>query len=148
MPYGALSVLLYLAGVGHAQMDAQRSCASQIRATATVTHLADLPQDIRNEMDRLKDLFGEMADSDAPLLQTDAPSAAERGYAQVRFAQAILVKDMWFVQYESAMTAGVRTASFSRHSDGHFNFDPSHYFGGAGCAAIKAALAGVTTLPP
>jgi hypothetical protein len=147
MAYGMLHILLAVTSVNHSQTNAQRACARQIHASATVTHLADLPQEVRDEMHRLKELFGGMADSDAPILQSDAPSAVEATYAQVRSAQAMLVKDVWFVQYEAAMFSGVRTVSFSRYSDGHYRWNPSHYFGGAACASIQAALAGVTTAP-
>lgn len=39
-----------------------------------------------------KDLFGSIGDSDGPLLETDAPTGAERNYPTVRFAQAMLVR--------------------------------------------------------
>ena len=140
-----LALLQSVAGTEPTGTDAQRACAYEVGASATAFRLSELPQDVRDEMKRLKPLFGDMADSNAPLLQSDAPAAAERDYPTVRFAQAMLVKDRWFVQFEVSLFAGVRTTSFTRHSDGHFRFSPSHYFGGPACASIKAAVDGVTT---
>lgn len=142
----ALAIILLATGAAPAETDAQRACAQEIGATATAYRLADLPPDIRDDLARRRDMFGaDMADSDAPLLQTDAPTAAERGHPTLRFAQAMLVRDRWFVQFEVSLFAGVRTLSYARQPDGRFGFTPVHYFGGPACASIKAALAGVTT---
>jgi hypothetical protein len=89
-----------------------------------------------------------VADSDVPLLQTDAPGEREKGHAQVRFAQAMLVQDKWFVQLEVSLWEGVRTLTYIRHGDGSFRYSPSGIFNGPACASIKAALAGVTTRAP
>jgi hypothetical protein len=122
------------------------SCSEEVGATATARRLAELPQDIRADLGPLAEFFGdEIADSDAPLLQTDAPTAAERDYPTVRFAQALLVDDKWFVQFEVSLFAGVRTISYVRHPDGRFHRSPMHYFGGPACASIRAARDGVTT---
>jgi hypothetical protein len=127
---------------------AQQACAREVGASSIAVTLSDLPSDIRDEMSRLKPLLGEqLADSDARLLETDAPSLADGGRVNVKFAQAMLVRDMWFVQFEVAMFAGVRTITFRREQHGQFAFVPWQYFGGPACASIKAALAGVTTPP-
>ncbi len=124
----------------------QRVCAREVGATSVATRLSQLPPSIREDIARLKPVFGDhMADSDAELLQTDAPRAEDGHRARVRFAQAMLVGDHWFVQFEIAMWAGVRTASFRRQADGSFAYAPVHDFGGPACASIKAALEGVTT---
>lgn len=144
----ATSVLMLLAfGAGTtAETAEQRSCAQEIGATVSAYRIADLPQDIRDGLASRPDLFGDgIADSDAPLLQTDAPTVEERNYPTLRFAQAMHVGDWWFVQFEVSLFAGVRTISFGRQSDGRFHLTPSHYFNGPPCASIKAALAGVTT---
>lgn len=142
---GALMMIMLL-GAAPAGTEAQRACAREVGATATAYRLADLPKDIRDDLASRSGLFGaEIADSDSPLLQTDAPTAAERNYPTVRFAQAMFARDRWFVQFEVSLFAGVRTISYSRQPGGGFGFTPAHYFGGPACASIKAALAGVTT---
>lgn len=142
----SVSMLLAFGAGTIAETAEQRSCAQEIGATASAYRLADLPQDIRDDLANRRDWLGEdMADSDAPLLQTDAPTAAERGYPTIRFAQAMLVGEIWFVQFEVSLFAGVRTISYIRQNDGRFHLTPLHYFNGPPCASIKAALAGVTT---
>ena len=139
------AIALWIVGSAAAGNGAQSSCARDVHATATAYRLADLPQQIRDEMAAYPEVFGGgLADSDAPLLQTDAPAAEERDYPTVRFAQAMLVGDKWFVQFEVSLYTGVRTVSFHRHRDGHFRLRPDHFFGGPACASIRAALDGVT----
>ena len=107
--------------------------------------IAVLPDDIREDLARRRnDIFGgeRMADSDATLLRTDAPAATERNHVLLRFAQAMRVRDIWFVQYEVSL-GGLRMISYVRHPDGRFNLSPAHHFGGPACASIKAALSGV-----
>lgn len=121
-------------------------CAKEVGATATAHRLADLPPSVRDHLiSRVKTLGGKLADSDAPLLETDAPSENERGYAHERFEQGMLVADTWFVQVKQGMSAGVLTSSYRRQQDGTFAFLPTHNFRGPACASIKAALSGVTT---
>jgi hypothetical protein len=143
---GALVTMLLAAATASAETEAQRSCAQEVGATASAYRLTELPRDIRDDLASRRDMFGaEMADSDSPLLQTDAPTAEESDYPILRFAQAMLVRDRWFVQFEVSMFAGVRTISYLRQPDGRFSLTPSHYFGGPACASLRAALAGVTT---
>lgn len=125
--------------------DIQAACAREIQATAVATKLADLPGGVRAELARFeRDFMREtMADSDGQLLQTDAPSAVERDYPRARFAQALLVRDQWFVQYEVSMMAGVQTVDFRRDRNGNFHLSLEHFLSGPPCASIKAALAGV-----
>lgn len=119
------------------------TCADEVRATATARRLSELPPEVRDDLMLLTE--NAMAEGGSPLLQTDAPTAAERDLATVRFAQGLLVGDKWFVQFEVSMFAGVRTVSYVRDQDGRFGRSPMHYFGGPACASIKAALNGVTT---
>ena len=128
--------------------DEQRVCAREVGASDTAYRLAELPTDVREDLVRRRsDIFGgeQLADSDATLLNTDAPTAAERGHVVLRFAQAMRVRDIWFVQFEVSLLAGVRTISYVRHLDSRFNLSPLHRFVGPACASIKAALAGVTS---
>lgn len=136
---------LALATLNPAQTDRTLDlCAQQVGASGSTTRLSGLPMDVREEISRLKEIFGDkLADSDATLLQTDAPSAAERDHVMSRFKQAMLIEGTWFVQFEVAMMADVRTASFSRHPDNRFRYNPAHDFAGPACPSIKAALAGV-----
>src|SRR5438105_11587494 len=139
-----LSVLfLATMAASSAPTEAQRTCAREIEAVATAYRLADLPEDIRADLAARKNLLGNIGDSDGPLLRTDTPNAVERNYPSVRFAQAMLVRNEWFVQVEISMMSGVTTISFPRQPDGHFSFQPIHYFRDPPCASIKAALAGV-----
>jgi len=85
-----------------------------------------------------------MGDRGSPLLQTDAPTILERDYPTSRFAQALLIKNMWFVQFEVAMT-GMLTIGYIKGTDGKFTRSPSHYYNGPACETLKAAVNGVTT---
>jgi hypothetical protein len=122
---------------------APSTCADEVRAAAIASRLSELPREVRDDLMLLTE--GAMADSDSPLLQTDAPTAAERGQGTVRFAQGLLVGGKWFAQFEVSMFAGVRTVAYVRNQDGRFRRSPMHYFGGPACASIRAALDGVTT---
>ena len=129
------------------QVHLARACLRDLRVEAVVTRLADLPADVRAGLSRLgaSPHWTRIADSDEPLLQTDAPSAAEREYPRARFAQAVRVRDRWFVQFEATQEGGVRTVGFERRLDGRFSLSRLYTFGGPACASIKAALAGVWT---
>ena len=141
-----LAIMLWAMGATTAGSVPNSSCAEEVRASATADRLSELPHDIRDGLVQLEHLFGdEIADSDSPLLRTDAPTAAERDLPTIRFAQAMLVGDKWFVQFEVSQFAGVRTVGFVRQGGGRFQLAPAHYFGGPACASIKAALAGVNT---
>lgn len=146
---GALAMMLLVMGIA-AETEAQRSCALEVGATETAYRLSELPQDIRDDLAKRTLIFGdEIADSDGPLLQTDAPTAAERDYPTLRFAQALRVRDRWFVQFERSMFAGVVTVSYNRHHpEGPFNLYPGHFLAGPSCVSIKAALAGVRSASP
>ena len=139
-----LAMLLGTMGASSVPTEVQRTCAKEVGAVATAYRLSELPEEIRADLVSRKAFFGDIGDSDGPLLETDAPSAAERNYPSVRFAQAMLVQNEWFVQVDVSMTVGVTTFSYPRQSDGRFSFLPIHYFRGPACASIKAALAGVT----
>ena len=122
-------------------------CAKTLGATAIVHRLADLPPSVRDDLlSRIKAIGGNLADSDVPILQTDAPGPKETSYAHERFEQAVLVGDIWFVQLRIAMTPGVNTLAYRRERDGKLTYLPNHNFGGPACASIKAALSGVTTV--
>lgn len=129
--------------------DAPRACAQTVNATAFTDRLAGVPQEVREDFVRRIAARGSIvADSNVPLLETDAPSESEKKLAQVRFAQAMHVGDHWFVQLEVAMYAGVRTLTYTLRQDGSFQLSPGQHYGGPGCASIKAALAGVKTFAP
>jgi len=138
------AVMLTISSASAVPTQAQRTCAKEVGAVATAYRLAELPKEIGAELSARKGLFGSIADKDAPLLETDAPVGAERNYPTVRFAQAMLVRNEWFVQVEISMMSGVTTFGFPRQPGGRFSFSPVHYFRGPACASIKAALAGVT----
>lgn len=138
-------VLMLLLAIGPATVETEPrpSCAEEVRATATAYRLADLPKEIRDDLNIL--MNNEIGDSDSQLLQTDAPVAAERNFPTARFFQALFVNREWFVQFEVSMFAGVRTIGYVRDGNGGFRRWSSHYFGGPACETIKAALNGVTT---
>lgn len=138
----SLSAILFLTAF-EAEPAAVQTCAKEIRANSVVIDLADLPQEIREHLDTF-DPKG-MGERDSQLLKTDAPVRAERDHRQTRFAQALLVRDEWFVQFEVALFSGVRTIGYVRDGEGRFRPWPPHYFGGPPCESIKAALQGVTT---
>ena len=141
-----LGLLLFLqvsagASAATAAGSPAHSCGKDVGANAVVERLADLPADIRGD---LLLTFRGMGDRGAPLLQTDAPSIAEREYPTSRFAQALRIKNMWFVQFEVAMSGG-RTIGYVQGTDGRFARSPSHYYGGPACETLKAAVNGVIT---
>jgi hypothetical protein len=143
----SLIAVLMLAAGAAPPSEAQRVCAQEVGAQATAYRLAELPSEIRS------DLVGPslylktvVADYDAPLLETDAPTAVEAHYATVRFAQAMLVRDEWFVQLQTSMTSGVLTMGYQRsRDDGRYHFVGWHALRGPPCVTIKAMLAGVQT---
>ena len=128
-------------GAATAQAAPQQSCAKEVKAVALVERLSELPADIRDD---LMMMDKKMGDRGSPLLQTDAPTILERDYPTSRFAQALLIKNMWFVQFEVAMT-GMLTIGYIKGTDGKFTRSPSHYYNGPACETLKAAVNGVTT---
>lgn len=119
------------------------NCPEAARATASAYRLSDLPTEIRADLMALTN--NEITDENVPLLDTDAPTAAERSHATVRFAQAFRFRNKWLVQFEVALFSGVRTIAYASTEDGPFHLSPSHTFNGPACASIRAALEGVTT---
>lgn len=134
-----IPVLLWAAGAAQPQA----SCPEFARAAATADRLAELPPEIRERLLRL--LNNDIGDRGSPLLQTDAPSAAERGYPRTRFVRGLRFRDMWLVQYEVSMMSGVHTLSFVFGDGGRFHLSRRHFFGGPACESVRAALNGVTT---
>ena len=120
---------------------APQSTCPDLPATAVVERLSDLPPAIRED---LTSVYKDMGERESPLLQTDAPTAAEESYPTSRFFQAILIKNEWYVQYELTY-GGRRTLSYIRGTNGQFQRFPGHYFGGPFCEVLKAALHGVVT---
>jgi hypothetical protein len=137
-----LLVLLLQVDAASAHAALPQSCAKEVGAITVVERLSELPPDIRED---LLFRFKDMGDRGSPLLQTDAPSAVEMTYPTSRFAQALLIKNAWFVQFEVSMFSGVRTIGYVRGSDGRFTRSPSRYFGGPACETLKAAVKGVYT---
>lgn len=68
-------------------------CLRDMGAAETVLRLSDLPEHIRSDLMAFTE--NEIVEADQPLLQTDAPSAAERNHAEGRFAQAARFRDRW-----------------------------------------------------
>lgn len=117
------------------------SCAREVRATAAVYRIADLPPSIRSDLLALA--RNSIGDPGSPLLNTDAPGPREAQFPRMRFYQAIRVRTEWFVQFEVAML-GMRTIGYIPDAEGFHRF-PLHYFGGSPCDTIKAILRGVTS---
>jgi hypothetical protein len=140
-----IALMMLAAGVA-SPSDAQRVCAKEVGAQDAAYRLADLPPDIRKDLASPNMyLKTAVADHDAPLLQTDAPTAAQVHYPTVRFAQAMLVRDEWFVQVQVSMTTGVLTIPYQRsRDDGRYHFVGWHVLRGPSCETIKAVLAGVS----
>lgn len=138
---GLLAIgLLQVAGAASAT-EPPPSCAVELGAASVADRLSELPREIQDDLVRIAG--GDIGESNAPLLQTDAPSAAEKGHATARFVHGLLVDREWFVQIEIAMTAGVRTFGYVEDDRGIFRRRVAHYFGGPACASIVAARAGV-----
>ncbi|MBJ6123278.1 hypothetical protein [Sphingomonas mollis] len=123
-----------------------RSCAKAVGATATAMNLAELPSTIREELiGRVQSSGGKLADSNAKLIETDAPTKVDLLYARERFEGAMLVGDRWYAQVKQGQFYGVLTYAFFLDSSGSFHFRPDANFRGPPCASIQAALAGVTS---
>jgi hypothetical protein len=138
-----LSALLGMASIEQGQALA---CAKEVQATAIASRMSQLPPEIRDDLMLM--FKNDLADSGTPILQTHAPSEAERNLPTSRFVQALLVKDIWYVSYEVSMM-GSRTIRFGLAQGGPD--DPKGFvrkqiygFGGPPCEAIKASLKGVT----
>jgi hypothetical protein len=139
----AVAALILTSGPPTFEAEA-RACANALGASAIAHRLSELPEEIRRDLQRTDIFHGDrLAESDVPILWTDAPTAREQGYATIRFAHAVLVRDKWIVQFQVSLFAGVRTISYRRRPDGAFDFNPSVYFAGPVCPSIKAALDGV-----
>jgi hypothetical protein len=140
---GAWLILLSAAAAAPQDQRPVFRCPEAARADAAAYRLADLPQEIREDLMRWT--RNEITDENIPLLRTDAPTEVEKGYATVRFAQALRFRDTWYVQSEVALSAGVRSMTYYKTPNGRFERFRSQHFGGPACATIRAALDGVYT---
>jgi hypothetical protein len=93
--------------------------------------LSELPEEIRQDLMALTN--DEITDEDVPLLATNAPTAAERNHATVRFAQALRFRDLWLIQFEGALFSGVPTIGYVIVEKGRFKLSPRYTFGGPAC---------------
>jgi hypothetical protein len=55
----------------------------------------------------------------------------------------VLIKNVWYVQFEVSMFAGVRTMGYFRATDGQFHRLPALYLGGPKCETLRAIIEGV-----
>jgi hypothetical protein len=157
MIYISIVASIFTAGVtqgafepyeNHAVSPDVEACGLKVGADQIVLSLDQIPKEVRVDLERRIEAQGsKIAEHGVPLLNTDAPTEAERGFAQVRFAQALRIDDRWFVQLEVAQFPGVRTFIYSRRQNGIFAYSPGHHFGGDACATIRAALAGMMSFP-
>jgi hypothetical protein len=107
------------------------NCPEAVRATASAYRLSELPEEIRQDLMALTN--DEITDEDVPLLATNAPTAAERNHATVRFAQALRFRDLWLIQFEGALFSGVPTIGYVIVEKGRFKLSPRYTFGGPAC---------------
>lgn len=140
-----LALLAILVTAGMIDRPAQAACVEQVPADAFVDDLSGLPETIRDDLTIL--VQAPMGARGGPLLQTDAPTAAERDDPLTRFYRAALVNGRWLVQFEVSLFSGVRTIVYTAGGDGRFHRDPWRYFGGPACESLNAALNGVTSPP-
>lgn len=151
----AFATALLVAGTSASAETAISSCAREVQATATAYRLSDLPPAIRADLD-LQSNNG-MADSGAPIRQplrwtnnrqTNNRIGPDLKLPTSRFVQALFVKGIWFVSYETTMM-GPRTIGYLFTTVG---LRPAHFysFSGPPCEVVKAALKGVQSfqLPP
>ena len=106
-----------------------------IPVISSVDRFSGLPKDIQDD---LAGNFRHMAKGGEPLLATDAPSSAEMNYPTSRFVRAVLIKNVWYVQMEIAMTEGVRTIGYHVGTTGHLERSASQYLGGPACETLRA----------
>ena len=136
-----MAIALAAGGATTPARDTKPPCAKDVKASAVAQRLSDLPEDITRDL--LAWIKG-LGDRETPLLQTDAPSAVARTFATGRFAQAMMLGRIWFVQIEVSETSGVRTIGYVwSNDDRKYHRSPMHSFGGPMCATLKAAEAGV-----
>jgi len=131
-----MTIMLVAAVLSNAPSDAQVMPACPgISIVSSVDQFSRLPKDIQDD---LLANFDHMAKGGEPLLATDAPSSAEMNYPTSRFVHAVLIKNVWYVQMEIAMTEGVRTIGYHLGSTGHLERSASQYLGGPACETLRA----------
>jgi hypothetical protein len=140
----ALAALIFASAPPTFEAEA-RACAVELGASETAYRLSELPDDIRQDLQRTDIFHGKrLAESDSPILWTDAPSVKERGYAITRFSHAMRVRDRWIIQFQVSLFANVRTIGYRRRPEGGFELEPGIHLAGPVCPSIKAALEGVS----
>lgn len=119
------------------------ACPEDARAVAIAYRLSDLPAEIRADLMRLtRNHIGERPQ---PLRQSHVVVPEERGNLGSRFYRALRFQNVWYVQWERALTRGVQTLGYISQNDGPFVSSVGLRFAGPACETIRAALAGVVT---
>jgi hypothetical protein len=131
-------ILFLQAGAVNAETYSQTACP-RVHPAKTVERLSQLEPDIRND---LLSIYRDMGERGSHLQLYDSPGRATAGYKTSRFDQAVLIKNVWYVQFEVA-NLGRRTLGYTVGADGHFSRSPIHYYGGPFCETLEAASKGV-----
>lgn len=124
---------------------AATSCATDLRATAAASKLAELPPEIQADLAHLFD--GQVADSGTRILDTDAPLKEDLNLPTVRFVSAMLLKNQWLVTYEATMMMPI-TFGYTKIGNGYFSRNPGVNLSGDPCVVARAVSQGVGTGPP
>jgi hypothetical protein len=117
------------------------ACRDDARAIEIAYRLSDLPPEVRLDLMRLTRFS--IGERPRPLRRSHVVIPEERGYLGSRFYRALRFQNVWYVQWESALTAGVQTIGYIGDARGRFHASPVLRFGGPPCETITAVLAGI-----
>ena len=117
------------------------ACPEDARAGQIAYQLSDLPPEVRLDLMRLTHYS--IGERPRPLRRSHVVIPEERDYLGSRFYRALRFQNVWYVQYERALTRGVQTVGYIADARGRFHASPVLRFGGPPCETIRAALAGI-----
>ena len=114
-----------------------------ISSNRFINKIVDLPPEVRSDLiARIPDLV----DSGEDFQRTDSADLGKKRASHHRFLSATLIKDEWFVSFESGAPYGVNTVGYVRLNNGpKYQIWLQHNFNGPPCVAIEAALNGVNS---
>lgn len=122
-------------------VDRPAACPEDARAAEIAYQLSDLPPEVRLDLMRLTRFS--IGERPRPLHRSHVIIPEERGYLGSRFYRALRFQNVWYVQYELALTRGVQTIGYTGDARGRFHASPGLRFGGPPCETIRAVLAGI-----
>lgn len=122
-------------------IDPPVACSEDATASEIAYQLSDLPSEVRLDLMRLTRYS--IGERPRPLRRSHVVIPEEDGYLGARFYRALRFQNVWYVQYELALTRGVQTIGYIGDAGGRFHASPVLRFGGPPCETIRAARAGI-----